>query len=158
TDGWALWGALPAAASAALACLRAASAPRAPGPACLFFSAPPPFSLAPWTGTRRPPRLNIDLNSGLVGVRILFDVIDHPPTEHPDEQKPALKLSTARVEFSDVQFSYRPGEKVIRNLSFVAEPGKVTALVGPSGGGKSTILNLILRLYEVEGGSIAIDG
>ena len=122
-----------------------------------FFSFLAAFMLA-YEPAKRLARLNIDLNSGLVGVRILFDVIDHPPTEHPDEQKPALKLSTARVEFSDVQFSYRPGEKVIRNLSFVAEPGKVTALVGPSGGGKSTILNLILRLYEVEGGSIAIDG
>ncbi len=57
-----------------------------------------------------------------------------------------------------MQFGYRPGEKVIRNLSFVAEPGKVTALVGPSGGGKSTILNLILRFYEVDGGAIVIDG
>ena len=58
----------------------------------------------------------------------------------------------------NVQFAYRPGEKVIRSLSFLAEPGKVTALVGPSGGGKSTILNLILRFYEVDGGVIAIDG
>jgi ATP-binding cassette subfamily B protein len=107
---------------------------------------------------KRLARLNIDLNSGLVGVRILFDVVDHPPTEQPDENKPALKLTTAHVEFADVQFGYRPGEKVIRNLSFVAEPGKVTALVGPSGGGKSTILNLILRFYEVGGGSIVIDG
>ena len=57
-----------------------------------------------------------------------------------------------------MQFGYRPGEKVIRNLSFVAEPGKVTALVGPSGGGKSTILNLILRFYEVDDGAITIDG
>src|SRR5262249_59568724 len=50
------------------------------------------------------------------------------------------------------------GERVIRNLSFVAEPGKVSALVGPSGGGKSTILNLMLRFYEVDGGAIIIDG
>jgi ATP-binding cassette, subfamily B, bacterial MsbA len=107
---------------------------------------------------KRLARLNIDLNSGLVGVRILFDVVDHPPTEQPDGEKPALKLTTARVEFADVQFAYRAGEKVIRNLSFVAEPGKVTALVGPSGGGKSTILNLILRFYEANGGAITIDG
>ena len=107
---------------------------------------------------KRLARLNIDLNSGLVGVRILFDIIDHPPTEQPDDDKPPLKLSTAHVEFANVQFAYRPGERVIRNLSFVAEPGKVTALVGASGGGKSTILNLILRFYEVDGGRIVIDG
>jgi ATP-binding cassette subfamily B protein len=122
-----------------------------------FFSFLAAFMLA-YEPAKRLARLNIDLNSGLVGVRILFDVIDHPPTEPPEENKPPLELSTARVEFANVQFGYRPGERVIRNLSFVAEPGKVTALVGPSGGGKSTILNLILRFYEVDGGAIVIDG
>jgi ATP-binding cassette, subfamily B, bacterial MsbA len=122
-----------------------------------FFSFLAAFMLA-YEPAKRLARLNIDLHSGLVGVRILFDVIDHPPTEQPDDDKPPLKLSAAHVEFANVQFGYRPGERVIRNLSFVAEPGKVTALVGPSGGGKSTILNLILRFYEVDGGVIAIDG
>ncbi len=122
-----------------------------------FFSFLAAFMLA-YEPAKRLARLNIDLNSGLVGVRILFEVIDHPPTEAPDDDKPPLELSTAHVEFADVQFGYRPGERVIRNLSFVAEPGKVTALVGPSGGGKSTILNLILRFYEVDGGAVVIDG
>jgi ATP-binding cassette, subfamily B, bacterial MsbA len=122
-----------------------------------FFSFLAAFMLA-YEPAKRLARLNIDLNSGLVGVRILFDVVDHPPTEAPDEDKPALKLATARVEFANVQFGYRPGERVIRNLSFVAEPGKVTALVGPSGGGKSTIFNLILRFCEVDAGAITIDG
>jgi subfamily B ATP-binding cassette protein MsbA len=57
-----------------------------------------------------------------------------------------------------VRFAYRPGEPVIRGMSFVADPGKVTALVGPSGGGKSTVLNLLLRFYDIEGGTITIDG
>ena len=100
----------------------------------------------------------MDLSSGLIGVRILFDLIDRPPTERPDDDKPPLQLSRARVEFANVQFAYHPGERVIRSLSLVAEPGSVTALVGPSGGGKSTILNLILRFHEVDGGSILIDG
>ena len=122
-----------------------------------FFSFLAAFMLA-YEPAKRLARLNIDLNTGLVGVRILFDVIDHPPTEQPDDEKPPLKLSAAHVEFANLQFAYRPGERVIRNLSFLAEPGKMTALVGPSGGGKSTILNLMLRLYEVDGGVIAIDG
>src|SRR6266508_3530397 len=122
-----------------------------------FFSFLAAFMLA-YEPAKRLARLNIDLNSGLVGVRILFEIIDHPPTEAPDDDRPPLTLSTARVEFAKVQFGYRPGEKVIRNLSFVADPGKVTALVGPSGGGKSTILNLILRFYEVDDGAITIDG
>ena len=61
-------------------------------------------------------------------------------------------------ELRDVSFAYRPGETVLARMSLVAEPGKVTALVGPSGGGKSTVLNLVLRLYETSGGEILIDG
>jgi len=122
-----------------------------------FFSFLAAFMMA-YEPAKRLARLNIDLNSGLVGVRILFDVIDRPPTEPSEEDKPPLKLTAARLEFANVQFAYHPGEKVIRHLSFVAAPGKVTALVGPSGGGKSTILNLILRFYEVDGGAILIDG
>src|SRR3954454_2517807 len=122
-----------------------------------FFSFLAAFMLA-YELAKRLARLNMDLSSGLVGVRILFEVIDHPPTELPEEGKPPLRLSTARVEFANVQFAYRPAEKVIRNLAFVAEPGTVTALVGPSGRGKSTILNLMLRFYEVDGGAIEIDG
>ena len=57
-----------------------------------------------------------------------------------------------------MRFFYRANEPVLRGMSFVAEPGKVTALVGPSGGGKSTVLNLLLRFYEVGGGAITIDG
>jgi len=122
-----------------------------------FFSFLAAFMLA-YEPAKRLARLNLDLNTGLVGVRILFDTIDHPPSEQPDQHKPPLRLSRAQVQFANVHFAYRPGEKVIRNLSFRAEPGSVTALVGPSGGGKSTILNLLLRLHEVNGGAILIDG
>ncbi len=122
-----------------------------------FFSFLAAFMLA-YEPAKRLARLNLDLSSALVGVRILFELIDHPPTEAPDDDKPGLKLRSARVAFENVQFAYHRGEQVIRNLSFVAEPGKVTALVGPSGGGKSTILNLLLRFYDVDGGAIIIDG
>jgi ATP-binding cassette subfamily B protein len=107
---------------------------------------------------KRLARLNLDLNSALVGVRILFEVIDSPISEQADEGLPSLEVTQGRVVLRDVSFAYRPGETVIRGLSFVAEPGKVTALVGPSGGGKSTVLNLLLRFYEVTQGTITIDG
>jgi ATP-binding cassette subfamily B protein len=67
-------------------------------------------------------------------------------------------LQDARVEFANVEFAYRASEPVLKSLSFVAEPSKVTALVGHSGGGKSTVLNLILRFYDVQEGRITIDG
>src|SRR5256885_5283264 len=82
-----------------------------------------------------------------------------PPRRNlPDHKNPPLKLSDARIELRDVGFAYRPNEPVLNRMSFVAEPGKVTALVGPSGGGKSTVLALLLRFYEVTGGDILIDG
>jgi len=107
---------------------------------------------------KRLARFNLDLGSNLVAVQVLFEIIDSAPTEPADDDRPQLVLGHARVEFSGVGFAYRPGDPVIRNLSFVAEPTQVTALVGQSGGGKSTILNLIPRFYEVTSGVIAIDG
>jgi ATP-binding cassette subfamily B protein len=122
-----------------------------------FFSFLAAFLLAN-EPAKRLARLNLDLSSGLVGVRVLLEIIDSPPTEPADGDAPPLKVADARVEFRDVGFAYRPGEAVLRGMSFTADPGKVTALVGASGGGKSTVLNLILRLYEVGSGAIVIDG
>jgi ATP-binding cassette subfamily B protein len=126
----------------------------APGGFISFIAA---FLLA-YEPAKRLARLNLDLNSGLVGVRILFDIIDGPPSETSDSNVPPLAYSVGRVEFRDVQFAYRPGEPVIRNMSFTVEPGSMAALVGPSGGGKSTVLNLLLRFYEPTGGAILVDG
>jgi ATP-binding cassette subfamily B protein len=122
-----------------------------------FFSFIAAFLLA-YEPAKRLARLNIELNSGLVGVRILFEVLDSPPSEAADTGKPALQIRTPRLEFEDVHFAYRSDEAVLRGISFVAEPGKLTALVGPSGSGKTTIINLILRFYDIERGRIVIDG
>ena len=122
-----------------------------------FFSFLTAFLLA-YEPAKRLARLNIELNSNLIGARKLLEIVDSPATEPADDDKPALRLTEARVELRDVSFGYRPGEPVLNRMSFVAEPGKVTALVGPSGGGKSTVLALLLRLYEVTDGEILIDG
>jgi subfamily B ATP-binding cassette protein MsbA len=107
---------------------------------------------------KRLARLNIDLTNNLVGVRVLYEVIDSPAGEPDDDDLPALTLTEARVEFANVQFAYRADTPVLRGMSFVAESSQVTALVGPSGGGKSTVLNLLLRFYDVGSGRIVIDG
>src|ERR1700755_1589110 len=122
-----------------------------------FFSFMTAFLMAT-EPAKRLARLNIDLNSQLVGARMLLEVIDSPATELSDDDKPALKLSDAPIEFRDVSSAYRQDEPVLNRMSFVAEPGKVTALVGPSGGGTSTVLALLLRFYEVTEGDILIDG
>jgi ATP-binding cassette, subfamily B, bacterial MsbA len=122
-----------------------------------FFSFLAAFLLA-YEPAKRLARLNLDLNNNLVGVRVLYEVIDSPPGEPNDDNKAPLTLSGARLEFDDVRFSYRAGTPVLRGMSFVAGRDKVTALVGASGGGKSTVLNLILRFYDVDSGRILIDG
>jgi ATP-binding cassette subfamily B protein len=122
-----------------------------------FFSFMTAFLLA-YEPAKRLARLNLDLNVALVGARILFEVIDSPPSEPANEDRPPLTVTTARLEFDNVSFSYRTGEQTITNMSFFAEPDQMTALVGPSGGGKSTVLNLILRFYDVDSGAISIDG
>jgi ATP-binding cassette subfamily B protein len=122
-----------------------------------FFSFITAFLLA-YEPAKRLARLNIELNSYLIGARKLLEIVDSPASEPADDDKPPLQLSRAQVEFRDVTFAYRDNETVLNRMSFVAEPGKVTALVGPSGGGKSTVLALLLRLYEIDAGAIVIDG
>ena len=121
-----------------------------------FFSFIAAFLLA-YEPAKRLARLNIELNSALVGVRILFEVIDSPPSEPLDTNKPFLQIKTPRLVFDDVHFGYRADERVLRGMTFTAESGKLTALVGPSGGGKSTVFNLILRFYDAKLGKITID-
>ena len=125
-----------------------------PGEFVSFMAA---FLLA-YEPAKRLARLNIDLNNSLVGVRILYEIIDSPPGEPNDDDLPPLHLTMARIEFADVHFAYRADTPVLRGMSFVAQPGKVTALVGPSGGGKSTVLNLLLRFHDVDSGRALIDG
>ena len=122
-----------------------------------FFSFLTAFLMA-YEPAKRLARLNIELNSNLIGARKLLEIVDSPSSEPVDDDKPALQLTDARVELRDVSFAYRPNEPVLNRMSFVAEPGKVTALVGPSGGGKSTVLALLLRFYELSEGEILIDG
>jgi ABC-type multidrug transport system fused ATPase/permease subunit len=125
-----------------------------PGEFVSFMAA---FLLA-YEPAKRLARLNIDLNNNLVGVRVLYEVIDSPSGEPSDDNLPALKLTQSRVEFDHVNFAYRADAPVLQDMTFVAQPGQVTALVGPSGGGKSTVLNLLLRFYDVGSGRVLIDG
>ena len=125
-----------------------------PGAIASFITA---FVLA-YEPAKRLARLHVDLTFRLAGVRILYEVLDSPPTEPNDPAKPDLHIPAGRIEFSNVGFSYRPDQPAIRGMSFLAQPGCMTALVGPSGGGKSTAFNLILRLYEPQKGAILIDG
>lgn len=107
---------------------------------------------------KRLAKMRVNIELGLRMVSMMYDVLDQPVdlTEKPDAI--ALKDVTGRVNLKDVDFEYQGGQNVIRNLSIDFEAGKTTALVGPSGGGKSTIMNLIMRLYDPTSGTVTIDG
>ena len=121
--------------------------------------------------------VRIDVMTSLVSFERVFEVLDLEPMVKNRDGAKVLVIKEPRIEFDDVNFSYpRAGEislaslesaakaetvqsgQVLRNLSFVAEPGTMTALVGPSGAGKTTISALLPRLYDVTGGAIKIDG
>jgi ATP-binding cassette subfamily B protein len=106
---------------------------------------------------KRLSRMRITIESGMVGVRMMFNLLDQPETmkEHPEAAP--LPNGKGRVAFDRVTFEYANDRPVLQDLSLVCEAGKTTALVGPSGGGKSTILNLIMRLYDPTSGTVEID-
>ncbi len=107
---------------------------------------------------KRVARMQIDLTSSLLGVEMLYAFLDEPTQETERGDEPELEIDAGRIEFRDVRFAYRKGEPVLRRLNLVAEQGRTTALVGRSGGGKTTAMNLILRFYEPESGAVLIDG
>lgn len=96
------------------------------------------------------------LQSGVASAERVFDVLDEP--EESPEPEPELPNLTGRVDFEHVNFAYLPGTPVIRDLSLVAEPGSTVAIVGPTGAGKTTLVNLLMRFYEIGSGRILIDG
>ena len=106
---------------------------------------------------KRLARLHIDLAAALKQTRFMFELLDSLPSERDESAKPVISVTRGRVEFRDVAFRYRPTEPVLRGVSFVAEPGQTTALVGASGAGKSTIMNLVARFWDPQTGKILID-
>jgi ATP-binding cassette subfamily B protein len=98
------------------------------------------------------------LQSGVASAERVFELLD-APEQAPDPADPAVRLQKrGRVAFEHVKFSYRPDQPLIEDLSLVAEPGQTVAIVGPTGAGKTTLVNLIMRFYELDGGRITLDG
>lgn len=99
-----------------------------------------------------------ELQSAFASAKRVFDIIDEEP-EVPDEPD-AVHLTDVdgRVSLKDVEFSYRPDIKLIENLNLSVKPGQRIAIVGPTGSGKTTIINLLMRFYDVDAGEISVSG
>ncbi|MCC9145354.1 MULTISPECIES: ABC transporter ATP-binding protein [unclassified Arthrobacter] len=98
------------------------------------------------------------LQSGVASAERVFALLD-AKEQAPDPDRPEhLPAVRGRVAFEDVSFDYSPDAPLIRHLSFTAEPGQTVAIVGPTGAGKTTLVNLLMRFYEVDAGRITIDG
>ncbi len=99
-----------------------------------------------------------NVQNGIAGGERIFQLMDERPeiVDAPD----AIDLPPVRgaVAFEDVRAEYVPGEPVLRDVSFAAQPGQMVAIVGPTGAGKTTLINLIPRFYDVTGGTVTIDG
>jgi subfamily B ATP-binding cassette protein MsbA len=105
---------------------------------------------------RRLTKVNDVVQTGLAAAQSAFGVIDEP--DEVDTGCVTLARVQGRVEYRDVDFSYREGAPALRRVSFTVEPGQTLALVGSSGSGKTTIANLLPRFYRVTLGEIRLDG
>ena len=100
--------------------------------------------------------VNARLQRGLAAAHDVFEQIDHP--SEIDEGQALFDRTTGLIQFEDVNFSYGNGKQVLTNISLTIHPGQTVALVGPSGGGKTTIASLIPRFYDAQTGAVRIDG
>ncbi|TLG17807.1 ABC transporter ATP-binding protein [Nocardia cyriacigeorgica] len=98
------------------------------------------------------------LQSGVASAERIFQILDAEEQSPDPVMEDVRPVDRGRVEFEAVSFGYEPGKPVIERLSLVAEPGHVVAIVGPTGAGKTTLVNLLMRFYELDAGTITIDG
>lgn len=97
------------------------------------------------------------LQSGVASAERVFELLD-ADEQVPDPAAVPPPTGAGEVRFEHVSFSYDPAEPLIEDLSLVASPGQTVAIVGPTGAGKTTLVNLVMRFYELDGGRIALDG
>jgi len=96
--------------------------------------------------------------SAIAGAERVFEIMDESPDLQDREDALTVDSLKGDVAFSNVQFSYETGKPILKNISFNAKAGEKIALVGPTGSGKTTIINLLMRFYEIDSGDIKIDG
>jgi ATP-binding cassette subfamily B protein len=138
----------------AYATWRAAIDNHPPGDIMAFITA----LLLAYDPARRLARTQVSIERALVNARMIYELLDVAPQQQDAPDAVDAEISRGAVRFDHVSFAYVPGVPVLQNLSFVAAAGKTTAIVGASGAGKSTLVALLQRFYDIQSGSITIDG
>ena len=138
----------------AYATFRAAADNHPPGDIMAFITA----LLLAYDPARRLARTQVSIERSLVNARMIYELLDIEPQQQDAPNAADTDISLGAVRFDKVSFAYVRDVPVLQNLSFTAAAGKTTAIVGASGAGKSTLVALLQRFYDVDSGSITIDG
>jgi ATP-binding cassette subfamily B protein len=133
---------------------RSAVAQESPGAVISFITA----LLLAYEPAKRLARVQANLERALVNARMIYEILDMEPQQGDRPDAADLVVRQGSVVFHDVAFAYSEGPPVLRGVSFAAQAGRTTAIVGSSGAGKSTIVALLQRFYDPSSGSIEIDG
>ena len=127
---------------------------QSPGELMSFITA----VLLAYEPAKRLARMRVAIESGLVGVRLMYELQDQPLTLIENTGARELQVSRGEIAFEDVSFGYSEDHLVLEHFNLIFPAGRMSALVGPSGGGKSTMINLIMRMYDPIRGTVQIDG
>ncbi|KQZ26457.1 ABC transporter ATP-binding protein [Mesorhizobium sp. Root552] len=136
------------------AAYQAATTNHPPGDVLAFITA----LLLAYDPARRLARTQVGLERALVNARMIYELLDLEPRQRDVPGAVAAKIEQGEVRFKDVSFAYTENNPVLHKVNFTAAAGKTTAIVGASGAGKTTLVALLQRFYDLDGGKIEIDG
>ena len=124
-----------------------------PGSLVSFLTA----AMLAYDPARKLASFRVQFEKSVVNARMLYEILDMPQRQADKSDAKDIKITKGEIEFKDIHFSYQDGDAVLSGINIIAKTGKTTALVGPSGGGKSTLISLTQRFFDLGSGEICID-